>query len=59
MSKNPYEQGKNDALAGHDSKNPHREFTDKWALYNSGFNLHHPLSGPYFREQQRLVKQGK
>lgn len=35
---NPYEQGRADYAAGKRSSNPFLVFSEKWALYNRGYN---------------------
>lgn len=55
MHNNPFLKGKEDALHGGTSKNPYPDQTEKWAMYNKGFNLHHPTTREYFRNQ---LKQG-
>lgn len=56
MHNNPFLRGKEDALHGAGTnKNPYPEQTEKWALYNKGFNLHHPTTREYFHNQ---LKQG-
>lgn len=59
MTKNPYELGKQHAEAGEDNVNPFPELSEKWAMYNSGYNVNHPTYGHYFREQQQLTKEKK
>jgi len=38
MKLNPYEQGQADARNGVRGGNPFPTFTQRWALYNRGFN---------------------
>ena len=54
---NPYEQGRADGLASKPSANPYREFSERWALYNRGYNSHHPQLKDYFAGQ--LANKGK
>lgn len=52
MHNNPFLKGKEDAMHGGTSKNPYPDQTEKWAMYNKGFNLHNPATREYFRNQQ-------
>lgn len=38
MSLNPYEKGQSDYKNGLKSTNPYPTFSEKWALYNRGYN---------------------
>lgn len=54
MHNNPFLRGKEDALHGDGtSKNPYPEQTEKWALYNKGFNLNNPKTAQYFNQQRK------
>lgn len=54
MHNNPFLQGKEDALHGDGtSKNPYPDQTEKWALYNKGFNWNNPKTAEYFRNQRK------
>lgn len=35
---NPYETGRSDKINGRKASNPYVEFSEKWALYNRGYN---------------------
>lgn len=50
---NPYESGSKDGYANKVSANPYPEFSEKWALYNKGYNSHHPVLKHYYRQQNK------
>lgn len=57
MHNNPYFPGKDDAQTGDGTnKNPYPDFSEKWALYNNGYNLNNPQTADYFHAQLQAKK---
>lgn len=54
---NPYELGQRHALDGKESQNPYEHPTEKWALYNRGYNkIRNPWMVDTQAKDRKMIK---